>query len=437
MSARPAEPRRSRRPSTVVRRALRSFAVWSVVTLLALTAGVVLLAQVSARDIAQREARVRTAGFARNVVGPLVDTALRRSPAQAGDDLDLVMRHRLGDGSVVHMVLWDADGTVLWADQPAPVGRRYPLDGDARALLTTVGVRATYARDEESPVFRPADGQLLEVSASALGADGRPVVLEWYWSTSGLRAAQTAVVERVLPLAIGGLLFFQVAVLPLALSMARGVDHARLDQAAAAERARAAVERERRRITQELHDGVVQDLTGIGYVLPSLAAAAGPDAGVVSEIARVVQRDVAALRTLVTESYPPDLGGEGFADALEQLAQSARASGVRVAVTTSGRLPDVPGGARVVAYQVVREGLRNVVKHAGAVHAYVRAGVARGELQVSVVDDGVGPGDGVAPPGHVGLRVLSDSVAGVGGDLFFGPRVGAGTVLRASLPLVR
>jgi len=84
----------------------------------------------------------------------------------------------------------------------------------------------------------------------------------------------------------------------------------------------------------------------------------------------------------------------------------------------------------------VREGLRNVVAHAEATSAVVEVRRDRGEVHVLVADDGRGidttpDGNVVEPEGHLGLRLLRDSVADARGELVLEPNQPHGTRLSA------
>jgi signal transduction histidine kinase len=83
------------------------------------------------------------------------------------------------------------------------------------------------------------------------------------------------------------------------------------------------------------------------------------------------------------------------------------------------------------AYFIVAEGLTNVMKHAHATHAEVKASVDDGLLQVEVRDDGIGGAD---PSGH-GLVGMADRVSALGGQLSVESPAGTGTVVTATLPL--
>jgi signal transduction histidine kinase len=83
------------------------------------------------------------------------------------------------------------------------------------------------------------------------------------------------------------------------------------------------------------------------------------------------------------------------------------------------------------AYFIVAEALTNVVKHAHAAHAEVRASMQHGMLHVEVRDDGIGGAD---PEGH-GLVGIRDRAAAFGGLLKLESPAGGGTLVAASLPL--
>jgi signal transduction histidine kinase len=83
-------------------------------------------------------------------------------------------------------------------------------------------------------------------------------------------------------------------------------------------------------------------------------------------------------------------------------------------------------------YFTVCEALTNVAKYAHATRAWVSVGRRDGELDVEVGDDGVG---GANLTAGSGLQGLCDRVAAVSATLDIESREGAGTVLRARMPI--
>jgi two-component system NarL family sensor kinase len=110
-------------------------------------------------------------------------------------------------------------------------------------------------------------------------------------------------------------------------------------------------------------------------------------------------------------------------------------------VKTSLSVPPTLSSGREVErllYRVVREALRNVAGHAHAQSIDVRVTVENERVTLTVRDDG--RGFDVArlsnpPPGHLGLRLLSDLAHDAGGQFHISSTVGRGTEVRLDLPI--
>jgi signal transduction histidine kinase len=190
-------------------------------------------------------------------------------------------------------------------------------------------------------------------------------------------------------------------------------------------------DRERRRLERDLHDGAQQRLVSLALRLSTLRRRLAPGSEEERQLA-AAQEELAAslteLRELAHGIHPAVLTDRGLGPALESLA--ARASlPVHVAVAVDGRLA---AAVEVAAYYLVSEALTNAAKHAGASRVTVRAFVAGARLIVAVTDDGAG---GASAAGGSGLRGLADRVEALGGTLRVSSLAGAGTSLRATIPV--
>ena len=94
-----------------------------------------------------------------------------------------------------------------------------------------------------------------------------------------------------------------------------------------------------------------------------------------------------------------------------------------------GRLPQA---VETTAYFVIAEALTNVIKHAGASRARVRALAAGDRLEIEVSDDGRG---GAHAANGSGLTGLIDRVDAAGGSMSVSSPAGAGTRLTVTLPI--
>jgi signal transduction histidine kinase len=210
--------------------------------------------------------------------------------------------------------------------------------------------------------------------------------------------------------------------------MTARVDEMRSGQARIIEAADAA----RRRIERDLHDGAQQRLVALslklGMARKRLEAEGNGASELVAEAHEESKLALVELRDLARGIHPAILTERGLGPAIEELANRAT---VPVYVE---ELPDVrlPAAAEAAAYFVVAECLANVAKYAQATEATVRARREVGRVVVEVTDDGVGGAD---PAAGTGLRGLADRVEALGGLLTVGSTPGAGTVVRAEIPL--
>jgi two-component system, NarL family, sensor kinase len=196
-------------------------------------------------------------------------------------------------------------------------------------------------------------------------------------------------------------------------------------------------DRERRRLSEQLHDGALQYILGARMDLDDLRGGADPAA--VERIDHALTRSAALLRVTVGELYPAVLERAGLPEALRQAAASAAArAGITVSVEDSGW----PAGARTssdaVVYAAARELVTNVVKHADASTVRVAVGLTDGAIRLTVADDGSGIPDGELDrklrAGHIGLASHRARIAAAGGELSVAPGPDGGTVATVTAP---
>jgi len=154
-------------------------------------------------------------------------------------------------------------------------------------------------------------------------------------------------------------------------------------------------ERERRRLAGELHDSPMQKLA---LAQLQFSAASGEvDAGPAARLGNglgLMREALDELHTLQFELSPPLLYREGLASALEWLAAHATERfSVAFSFRDAAPTVKVPQVLAIVLFQVARELVYNVAKHAGARTGSIVLDADGNHVVLSVADDGKGFGE--------------------------------------------
>jgi PAS domain S-box-containing protein len=191
---------------------------------------------------------------------------------------------------------------------------------------------------------------------------------------------------------------------------------------------------ERRRLERNLHDGAQQRLI-VALQALRVASSRLPAESAATDLLRSAEEQlalgIAEIRELARGLHPSVLTEDGLAAALQQLV-------LRVEELLPVEL-DVPPfrlepELEVCTYYLVAEALANAAKYAGATSTAVRVDVGVDTITVEISDDGCG--GACATPGG-GLEGLAERVSALGGTLAIESPEGAGTTVRAELPLPR
>jgi signal transduction histidine kinase len=202
-----------------------------------------------------------------------------------------------------------------------------------------------------------------------------------------------------------------------------------------------AEERARRATAVDLHDGIGQQLVGLSMTLQAVTGRLPPELRLLlSEAQHTVKEVQAIAQRVIADLSPPGLYELGLGPALQWLAVYMRTKD-NLQVDLSVDVDDAAIGIerRVLVFKIIRELLRNVVRHAGVRQAAVVVTRSPQELRVVVEDQGVGFEWQLSlfeGRGHgFGLWSVADRVRSAAGEIFVETGPGRGCRVSVVFPV--
>jgi PAS domain S-box-containing protein len=179
---------------------------------------------------------------------------------------------------------------------------------------------------------------------------------------------------------------------------------------------------EQRRIAQEVHDGLGQELTGLALSVRALANRAQKEHDAISsdldQLALLATSCIQDAHRIV-QGLSPLTNADGNLDAaLELLAQRSSLSGTRVKFRSKHEAPPIIDlKMRNHLYRIAQEAVHNSLKHSGAKSIEIELWSRPGDLRLSVVDDGQGLTAEVERGSGLGMRTMRFRASAIGGKL--------------------
>ncbi len=204
-----------------------------------------------------------------------------------------------------------------------------------------------------------------------------------------------------------------------------------------------AQEDERKEISRELHDEVVQTLVGINVELAALGK--GARIGLkalkqkISRTQRLVENSVNAVHRFARELRPAVLDDLGLIPALHAYNKNLAArKKLKIRMTAFGGVEALGAAKRTVLFRVAQEALTNVARHAHATQVRMSISEKAGSIHMEISDNGrsfqVAKVLSARTPKRLGLVGMKERVEMVGGTLTIASEPGQGTTVSAVVP---
>jgi PAS domain S-box-containing protein len=195
-------------------------------------------------------------------------------------------------------------------------------------------------------------------------------------------------------------------------------------------------DREQRRIGQDLHDGLCQQLVSTAFATnllsQQLAPVAPSQANTARQIAVWLDDAISQSRALARGLYPVKLEADGLASALQELAEYvSERFGIACVLekTEAALLVDNPVATHL--YRITQEAVINAVKHAKGDKILIRLTSQEGNVCVTIQDDGIGIPDTIT--NGMGLHIMQYRARMIGGILKIERQITGGTVVVCSV----
>jgi signal transduction histidine kinase len=201
-----------------------------------------------------------------------------------------------------------------------------------------------------------------------------------------------------------------------------------------------ATDRERRRLGEDLHDGLCQHLVSTAFATRKLAtklAEQSPaQAAEAAQIAELLSESIAQARDVARGLYIVPLEAGGLGAALDEfLAQMRGRNGVACDLIEKQQVPALDEAIGTNLFRIAQEAVTNAIKHGKPQRIIVTLSLNEKNIYLEIADDGTGISANSDATRGLGLRIMNQRARMIGGALKVLPRPGGGTLVTCNAPL--
>ena len=371
---------------------------------------------------------------------------------------------------IVAFKVWNTRGKLLYSNDPNATGKTYPMnDGLLRARLGEVVSEISKLEEEENQALKEEYGKLLETYSPVWlsGTNQVIAVAEFYHLTDDLDQEIT-VLKRRSWLVVGFIIFLMYLLLSGFVRNASNTisqqqadlnqkviqltellaENQKLNERVRKASASVALLNEGylKRIGTELHDGPAQDLglsilkldSMIGKIEKNISKPVEPT--VIDELTGIensMQNALKEMRGIATGLVLPQLMELDLVDTISHVVHKhEQQTNTEVKLVIEGEENGTSLPIRITIYRLIQEALHNAYHHAKGIGQSVCVKNDSRHLLVEISDSG--PGFDVPTilenTDRLGISGMRERVESIGGRFEIESKIGAGTIIRASLP---
>lgn len=194
------------------------------------------------------------------------------------------------------------------------------------------------------------------------------------------------------------------------------------------------LEKERARVARDLHDGVCNDLLGIGMQLSAM----GPDSPERDEVLSMIEGLRSEVRTISHDMMPPQFNLSDIEEVMEMYTERFRSqtsAGIEFNASLEGSRTwqQVPERIAYEVYRIFQEQMGNIIRHSGATRIEAALKLSDTVLSLTICNDGRAFDPTPSREG-IGLTVMSERAKAIGA-VISGSASGEMQVFRLDVPL--
>ena len=202
-------------------------------------------------------------------------------------------------------------------------------------------------------------------------------------------------------------------------------------------------EEERKRLAEDLHDGIGTMLSVTKMSLNQLERQMNGDITLrtniqVQKTRSMIDETMTNVRRISRDLVPTTLERFGLLPALEELADRATNGELQVHLDCPEAATDLPPALRLMLYRIAQELVNNAIRHARARCITIQLYCLNAEIRLSVLDDGVGFDFDVVMEnrqGGLGLRNIESRLSVMDGHVTFDVAPGRGSQIHVQVGL--
>lgn len=199
-----------------------------------------------------------------------------------------------------------------------------------------------------------------------------------------------------------------------------------------------AEEQERSRMSQNLHDGVGQLLSGLKMNLEALGERLElkENEYILKNSISLLNESITEIRDVSHQILPNNIIRMGLINALKSLIGKIDQNKIQIDLQIAGILNDIHPDIQLMVYRILQEGINNILKHAKAKKIEISISINEQFISAIIKDDGIGfETKGLKAEEGIGLSNISSRIRFLKGTYIIKSIINEGTTLQFDVPL--